>query len=291
MTEQALVTVVLVNYNTKELVRRQSEQFLDNEVPVVVVNNSESSIEADLPNEVRYIEAKQNDGYTGGNNLGIRACNNHSDYVLVLNPDTEIDPSVLTELVKSCESIEELGIISPVVINPSSNVSEPSEDIREFLLRKVQVLPELPADDELVRYRSSVPGCVMLIDVSVHQDLAGFDDRFFMYQDEVDYCYRAQKNGYSIATHKSVTAIHGDESEDFPKDKDYRLYYYLRNGFLLSHTAFSGTGTALFLGLHMASLLRKFVYILIFRRLDLLPAFGYAVFDGIRGNYGRSRFP
>ena len=281
-------SVIIVNYNTEDLVIDLIDSIETKNVSIIVVDNSNNSIFPErLPTKVQYVKSPNNLGYTGGNNLGIQECIGESDYALIINPDVLIQSEdFIQTLVQKSEQCDDIGVLGPKI---NDSLSE-QESLKEKILRCLGILPKLPDRDDSIYYYSSIPGCAMLVDLDLHEKIGGFDARFFMYQDEVDYCYRAQKEGYLIGTCDSVVLEHSDEYTDFPKDTDYKLYYYLRNGFLITSSVFRNLSSVVVLILHILTIVVNMLRIARNKRFDLLVPLYYSIVDGLIGNYGRYRY-
>ena len=117
------VFIVVLNWNgladTLECVRSLDAIEYQNRT-VVVVDNGSANAEADQLEAARpgliVLRSRENLGYAGGNNLGIRlALERGADYVWLLNNDTIVNPGCVTELVATGERDPQAGILSPVV--------------------------------------------------------------------------------------------------------------------------------------------------------------------------------
>lgn len=141
-----------------------------------------------------------NSGYTGANNLAMsklfgRGC----EYVLVLNNDTLLTPDAVRVLVDCAERNPSGGPIGPRIARDWPGAK--SASLGERFWPAVAWAPR-----SLLRYRwprqrsyrvSGVMGCAMLLSRSCWEKLGGFDDRYFAYYDEVEYCLRARRAGMS----------------------------------------------------------------------------------------------
>jgi GT2 family glycosyltransferase len=291
MTGQ-IISAIVVNYKTTNLVTKLSQRLeklaVDN--IVVVDNTPDASLANCLPKEIEYIRSNYNAGYSGGNNIGVASVVEKSDYILILNPDVRIiDDGLIENLVDACELDSSIGIVSPNII--TSRNSRDGSKI-EQVLRFVGHLPKLPTEIlEEIRFSSSVAGCAMMIDMNVWHTIGGFNEDFFMYREEVDYCYRAQKAGYLVGFSNSTEIVHDQSYTDFPHDDPHQMYYYIRNGFLLAQSSFNGIGCVVYIFLHISSLLVNLKRILSAGRLDLIKPYFFGVIDGILGRFGRRRYP
>lgn len=287
------VTAVIVNYKTVELVLNLSQELLNYGIPIVVVDNEgNSNLRKELPAGVKYIEAGENTGYSGGNNIGLQECSGQSDYALILNPDVSVSgPELVDKLVEECEMNDSLGIVAPKVIEAENKVKSEDTSFIEIFLRKFGYLPSLPKNKNSLRFASSVMGCVMLVDMDLHHRINGFDERFFMYREEIDYCYRAQHSGFRVGVCEEVSVEHDEGEGDFKHSQKYQLYYYIRNGFLLAQNSFDSFGRFVYTAFSFLSIVSKLFIIVLNKRFSLLPPLLFGFLDGILGKYGRRRYP
>lgn len=115
------VYIILLNYNgwkdTVECVKSLAV-IKGTDTHIVVVDNcstddSVEKLKAELPDEVTLLQADENNGFSAGNNIGIRyALKNQADYVLLLNNDTVTDQDFLTPLVEFASRTPDCGCIS-----------------------------------------------------------------------------------------------------------------------------------------------------------------------------------
>ena len=115
-----ILSVIILNWNVRELLQRALDSVLTSwgdqpGLEVIVVDNASkdgslSMVRETFP-EVRVIANDENRGYTGGNNQGIEAA--RGEYLLILNPDTEIIDDALSRLVKYAQQHPDVGLIGP----------------------------------------------------------------------------------------------------------------------------------------------------------------------------------
>jgi GT2 family glycosyltransferase len=187
---------------------------------VDVVNNDPSAVSAvaalladaqrhaEAPVSIHQIDAPQNLGFGAGNNLALR--DSSADYVLVINPDVEMQLDALSNGIHHLTAEPACGMVSPVAVFPDGQPQylvkrQPGVltlALRGFAPRAVQTL----FAERLARYECRevgfdqpihgceiVSGCWMLVRGSLWRQLGGFDERFFLYFEDFDLSYRASK--------------------------------------------------------------------------------------------------
>jgi len=228
---------IVVYRNPPEQVLKAVTSFLNTRLNVrlyVIDNSPDDSIrQLCADRRVVYLFNGRNLGFGPGHNIAIMASRNEANYHVVLNPDVYFGPEVLERLLRFARSRPEVGMIMPKVLNPDGSIQHlckrlpaPSDlIIRRFLPRVLQHL----AADRLARYEFrdqdynsllSVPvlsGCFMMINGTALSQVGIFDERFFMYMEDVDLCRRIHRqfktvyfpdaaiyHGYAKGSYRSV---------------------------------------------------------------------------------------
>lgn len=239
MAESPALAVILVNYNNDDYtipcLESLANQTLDDFVTIVVDNGSESgSLEKvteqfDFP---VYLENDENLGFTGGNNRGIEyALDEDVDWVLLLNNDTEVDPTFLEELLEAAEALpDEVGIVGPKIHTYES---------REIWSAGGKVgrwtgnTGSLHTDDRPLDRPISVDlvaGAALLVRDEVFDDIGLLDDDFFIYYEETEFCTRARKAGWEVM-YVPVDGIYHKETTSH-SFSPFGEYYLIRNRLL-----------------------------------------------------------
>jgi len=203
------VVIVVLNWNglTDTLACLASLAELDYpERKVVVVDNGSTdgsvrAIRERFPT-VTVLENRENLGYTGGNNVGIRyALERGADYVLLLNNDTEVDPQMLKRLIEVAESDLSIGVVGPKILYHSEpEMIWSAGGIVVPVGKPMNLgLDERDAGQhDVLREVDWVTGCVLLIRSSVVREIGLLDERFFAYFEENDWCWRVREAGFKI---------------------------------------------------------------------------------------------
>jgi hypothetical protein len=230
------LAIVIVNYNTRDLLRDCLASILASrlEVPyaIYVVDNHSSDgsaamVRAEFP-VVRVIEQPANLGYAAANNVGLRAAGCDGDqpprYVLLLNPDTLLKPDDLAEMLAFMEAHPQAGAAGPKLVRQDGSLDKacrrsfPSPENAFYRLSGLsRLFPRHPRfgrynleylDPDQVAEVDSIVGAFMLMPGAVLQQVGLLDERFFMYGEDIDLCFRIKERGYKVYYNPAVTVLH-----------------------------------------------------------------------------------
>lgn len=250
------VCIVILNWNGLEDTIECLESLKKITYPnyeVVIVDNASEGNDAHVLREkfgdyIRLIRNDRNYGYTSGNNIGIRYAlkNASADYLLILNNDTVIAPDFLGEMIKVAGGDASIGIVGPKVYYydlPDRIQSAGAKINMRTSQNSVIGVMELDTGQyDLPQEVDYVSGCCLLMKQELIPKVGLFDESYFCYWDETDYCARAREAGDSLlcAPHakiwhkKSVslkpwykTLRRKDQVSALP----YPLYFMTRNNF------------------------------------------------------------
>jgi len=227
------LSVVIVSYNTKEITLSCIKSVIKHtkgiKYEIVVVDNasSDGSVTAVQKFKVNsskskpkiiFIGSDKNLGFAGGNNLGIKKSKGR--YVLFLNSDTIIHDNVLGDLTQWMDSHEKVGIVSCGLLNEDGSIQGTGGYfptlVRVFSWMTIQ---DIPGVDSTIKpfhpmkeksfstgagfYKKRkeldwVTGAFMFMRKDVIDAVGLFDERYFMYTEETDYCYRVKMKGWEV---------------------------------------------------------------------------------------------
>lgn len=238
--KQTCLSIVIVNFNTKELLKNCVQSIKKHTKGVIheiiVVDNGSTDGSAEfLENEssVKTIFNKDNVGFAKANNQGIKRATGR--YVLLLNSDTELKGNSLGAMVNWMDKHPKVGIATCKLLNPDGTVQAtggyfPSL-LRIFLW--ATFLDDLPPIASIFGsyhphtskfggsfYNSEHPqdwvtGAFFFFRRELIEKVGYLDEEFFMYVEEVDYCMRVKKQGWDIWYAPQTAIIHfGGGSED-----------------------------------------------------------------------------
>ncbi len=209
-TDAPSVAVIVLNWNGTDDTVECLQSLLQVDYPrfeiVVVDNGSRESprarIAADFPT-VTCLETAHNLGYTGGNNLGIRYALAHGhDYVFVLNNDTIVEAGFLTAAVAVAESDASIAVVGIKILawdRPGRVwVAYGQVTYRQSLVRLIGYYGRDDGTYDEQRDVDWVPGTAMLFPRHALERVGLFDDDFFAYHEDVDWCMRAREQGLRV---------------------------------------------------------------------------------------------
>jgi GT2 family glycosyltransferase len=229
MTELDL-SICIVNWNTGKLLKEClisiEECQLDLQYEVIVVDNASTDDSLSLVKEsfpgLPIIVMNNNSGFSTANNVAI--CSSEGRYILLLNPDTIIKPDTLETMVSFMDTHSQVGICGCRLVNPATKKIELSA--RAFptnlsLLWNLSYIDRLFPQSAffsayLMTYQESdkpyevdwVTGaCLMARRYAVKQ-VGGLDEGFFMYCEDIDWCYRFKQAGWLIFYLPKVEIYH-----------------------------------------------------------------------------------
>lgn len=237
------LTVIIVSYNTRELtleaVRTLYQTTVKTPFHCIVLDNASEDGSADaiadaFP-QVELIRSDENLGFAEGNNIAARRTN--SEWLLLLNPDTECYKGAVDNLIAFSRAHPKAGITGGRTVyrdgslNASSCWNKPTlwslfcqATGLTAALRNIELFnPEGMGGwrRDTIREVDIVVGCFLMIKRSLWEELGGFQTRYFMYGEESDLCLRAKKMGYQpmITPDAQIMHIVGASTGDRPLRK------------------------------------------------------------------------
>lgn len=208
-----LVYVIILNFNGKRYLNACLSSVILQTYPnckTIVCDNAstDDSVKfvTDTFPSITLIRLTKNLGFAEGNNLAIKFALNHkADYVFLLNNDTTVDRDVLEKLINTAENDSSIGIIAPAIfdLTNQSSVQEMGMAIDKF---GYPLAVKNHNENSLCTF--FVSGSAMLIKSELIRRIGLFDERYFMFAEDLDLCWRAQLAGCKIAVNPSVKIYH-----------------------------------------------------------------------------------
>jgi hypothetical protein len=223
------LSIIILNYRTKGLVKQcirnvmVSTANLNYEI-IVVDNDSQDGIEVMMQEnfpDIKFIQTGKNLGFAAGNNIGMKQAKGR--YFMVLNPDVTVLNGSIEKMVKFMESNNKAGIVGPKLINPdgSFQISCRTFQTPKLILYRRTPLGMLPFakrelekhlmldfDHQTTREVDWFLGACMLIRKDVLDQVGFFDERFFMYLEDMDLCRRVWMKDYKIYYLAEAEMVH-----------------------------------------------------------------------------------
>lgn len=237
----------IVLYKNDQSVGKTIADFLNASLPVklfLVDNSPTDQLKSDLANfikdnRVEYIFNNSNIGFGAAHNIAIQKAYNSSSYHLVLNPDVSFGTEVLESLFAYCEKNENVGLVLPKVVYPNGEVQyvckllpTPADLIfRRFLPAKItrKRIEHFEMRSTGYNREIEVPylsGCFMFLRTEALRKVGLFDERFFMYPEDIDLTRRIYKE-YRTMFYPDVKIVHGHARESYKSAS--LLYIHIAN--------------------------------------------------------------
>ena len=214
---QPLVSAIILNYrsprDTARCAKALRAQTIADRIEILAVDNHSDDESAQLIRNllrgepsVRVLESPVNGGYGKGNTFAAGYAS--GEYLLIINPDNELEPSALERMVLRMKADPGIGILAPKLVHEDGTVRDSFRAFPRLLdvvakrtaLRRLlpgRVARYLRADADLSMERDVdwVVGACLLLKRSFYEELGGFDERFFLFFEDMDLCRRCWDPG------------------------------------------------------------------------------------------------
>ena len=240
--QEPLVSIITLNYNQTQVTCEflESTRKLNYSNYEILVCDMASDVDptpliigGNYPN-TRLLKSKQNLGFAGGNNWGMRQA--HGDFIFIVNNDTEITPDCISQLLEPFYKDPAIGVTSPKIkffFHPNIIQYAGFNPINSFTGR-TSTIGEMEEDKgqfDISGPTQAAHGCAMMIKKEIIEALGMFPEKFFLYYEEWDWSARIKKAGYKI-WYTSEAVIYHKESMSVGKRNPMKVYYHTRNRIL-----------------------------------------------------------
>lgn len=238
MADRDSLAVIIVTFNSISEIDACLDSLIGHTAPfpttITVVDNASKDRTAAHVREkypmVQVIDAGKNLGFAKANNIGIRATK--SDYVLLMNPDTVAPPGAIQTLVRGLASHPEAAIAGARLLSDRGfpelswgHAITPWNETKQMVfsrlyLRKLRfVVRRMDRLSRQARIVDWVSGACMVIRRTDLEDIGGLDERYFMYNEDVDLCVELRKRGRMTLYIAGAEVLHY-RGKSAPKNPD-----------------------------------------------------------------------
>ena len=212
------ISVCIVSWNTRELLYNCIDSILKMtsgvSYEVIVVDNNSSDGSAEMVKQqfpqCKLIESKNNNGFAKGNNLGLRVAT--GKYILYLNPDTVLITNALYGMFHFMEANTNIGAVGCKLLNQDGSIQFTCARTFPTLFNQFcyfmmlnRLFPKSCSTTEMSywdhrdsREIDCLSGACIFARKDIINKLQGFDEKFFMYAEDVDLCYRIKLEGWKL---------------------------------------------------------------------------------------------
>ncbi|WP_295724899.1 glycosyltransferase family 2 protein [uncultured Methanobrevibacter sp.] len=240
------LSVVIVNYETFELTKNTVNSILEYSYPfsveIIIVDNASSDdslskLKEYFADKVKFIVSKENNGFAAGNNLALKMCN--SKYVLLLNSDTIVWRNTLEDIYNFMENNSDVGACGCQVLLDDNTLDKACKrtfpNVKNSFFRLFHIptkskddnynLDDL--DDNGVYEIDCLTGAFIFTRKKVIDEIGLLDETFFMYGEDIDFCYRIKNGGWKIVYYgkDKITHFKGASSK---KQRPKLIYEFYR---------------------------------------------------------------
>ena len=218
------LSIIILSYKSKQHLKellpsifRSTKKYT---YEVIVVDNDSKdgtaeSVESLLPTipNLKLIR-NTNNGFAAGNNVGIQKSSGR--YILLLNPDTKVEPDTFETMLDMMENRPEVGISGCKIIKPDGKLDlacrrrfpNPWNSFKTLFLKSRADYNYADIDANREMEVDSVVGAFLLIRKSVIDKIGLLDESFFMYGEDLDLCWRCKDAGYKVWYYPRTTITH-----------------------------------------------------------------------------------
>lgn len=237
------LSIIIVNYNVTQLLRnclksiQKYSDGIDQEV-IVIDNRSTDSSWGDLIPEfpkVHFIASEINGGFAKANNKAVETAT--GEYLLILNPDTELEGSYLKEILDFADSKTNFGCLGVRMHDANGDfLPESKRSVPDMMNSFEKLFTSFKKKNSRSYYRNDVDeygvaevevitGAFFLVKKEIYEKIGGLDESYFMYGEDIDICYTLLNNGYQNYYYGKASILH-HKGESTVKDEVYLERFY-----------------------------------------------------------------
>ncbi len=253
------ISIVIVSYNVREFlyqcllsVKRATVQ-LDTEIVVVDNASADGSVQMVKKNypDVTLIDNKKNVGFAVANNQALKVAS--GEFLVMLNPDTIVQEDTFQKLITFLDKTPDAGIVGCKILNPDGSFSVDSRHSIPSPMTAIwkmfglnRLFPRSRVfgrynmtylDPDEVAQVDAISGSFMMFRKNVYLESGGLDEDYFMYCEDIDFCYRVFQKGWKIFYVPYTNIIHykGESTKknnlDFIINFNRSLYLFYKKHF------------------------------------------------------------
>lgn len=200
------ITAIVVSFDSAEVLPSCLVALAAEGVKAIVADNASRDASAEIAERhgALVLRNARNEGYGRANNRGVRAAT--TPFVLIVNPDLEIQPGAITALLAAAEAYPDAAAFAPRLVEPSGRVFlQPRSLLSPAHLNQAARIA-LPEGDACLPFLS---GACLLLRREVFLALGGFDPAIFLFYEDDDLCRRLREAGHALVHVDGASARHG----------------------------------------------------------------------------------
>lgn len=237
------LSVIIVNYNVTTLLQQSLQSIQtyikDIEYEVIVIDNcspdnSWKKLIKEFP-AFQFIESSRNNGFAVANNSAVKIAK--GEYILLLNPDTELENFGMTELINFADNKRKFGCLGVRMHDAEGNfLPESKRSVPDMFNSFEKLFINFRKNNSKAYYRNDIgeydieeveviTGAFFLIKKETYLEVGGLDERYFMYGEDIDLCFSLLKRNYKNWYYGKVSLLH-HKGESTVKNTEYLKRFY-----------------------------------------------------------------
>lgn len=229
------LSIIFVLYNARDVIETALDavyaSVVNFDYEVIIVDNKSPDDSVSLirkkylsqdgiAKKTKLILNPQNDGFGIGNNIGMKQAT--GDYILLLNTDTKLAPDNLQTMINFLESRQDVGAATCKLVMANGEIDKASRRAEPNLLRSFfrlfglqRLSPKIfggynlmDKNPEQESELEACSGAYLMMPRIAYQKTGGFDERFFMYGEDLDLCRSIREAGYKIWWYPKTACVH-----------------------------------------------------------------------------------
>jgi len=231
------VSIIILTYNSESYIEgllRSIKDFAKDQ-EIIIVDNSSSDETVKIAKRFDFanvVETGENLGFAKGINSGAKKAN--GKFLLFINPDAAFEKGKIEDMTQIFDSRDKVGVVGGKLIGKDGEYEKSAGKFFNFF---ESIMIALGLDEKFgLRYSPEklmkvdfVSGGFMMVEAKLFHKLNGFDEKFFMYVEDMELCYRVKKDGYNVYFTPEVVISHvgqGSSNRSFAVINIYKGIVY-----------------------------------------------------------------
>ena len=277
------LSIIIVNYNTFELTKNTINSVLNqnisNEYEIFLVDNNSTDdsfkkLKSTFSSElINFIPSSQNNGFASANNMALKKAS--GNYILLLNSDTILKGDVINSSITYISSNIDVGAMGVKVLLENGQLDKACKRSFPNPTNSFYRLFHIPKNDDANNYNLNnlddngvyeidcLTGAFIFFRREILKDIGLLDETFFMYGEDIDFCYRIKKYGWKIVYYGKQEIIHlkGGSSQ---KQKSKLIYHFYKSMYVFYNKHYKNNysifmNLAVYLGISLLCVLKLFL--------------------------------
>lgn len=237
------LSIIIVNYNVTELLRNcllSARKFVTGiDYEIIVADNASpdqswKELITEFP-EVKFLDFKKNEGFAVANNKAAKFA--YGEYLLLLNPDTEFEGEYMKEILSFADGKKDFGCLGIQMHDAAGNFHpESKRSVPDMFNSFEKLFTNFKKNNSKSYYRNDIPedavaetdvvtGAFLLVKKEVYENVGGLDETYFMYGEDIDFCYTLLQRGLKNWYYGKASLLH-HKGESTVKDNVYLERFY-----------------------------------------------------------------